>query len=128
MDIKEVQKVVSDLEYAIGKLEAFENLSDLTDSLSSIEKNIKSLKKVSAKTIIVNGVIGLAIGAAIGFGSVKIYESQNFQIKALQKFNLTLAEDGDGIALYVPKSALSSQNKDFVIFHYNKKQEKKDKK
>ncbi|MDD2653009.1 MAG: hypothetical protein PHX44_08170 [Sulfurimonas sp.] len=128
MDLKEVQKVVNDLEYAIGKLEAFRDLSDLTDSLSSIEKNIKSLKKVSAKTIISNGIIGLAVGAVVGYGSVKIYESQNFQMKALKNFNLTIGENENAISLYVPIAAFSKYTNEAVIFTYDKKQTKKDKK
>jgi len=121
MDIKNLQKITDELNFAVEKLEDFEGLYELPELLNDLQNQSKSLKSLRLSSILIIFLFTGILGAGVGY-----FASYKYTNNSLKKSNidgLVVANFQNKIDVYLPlndnlKSAIKDKN--HYIFTYKK--------
>lgn len=112
-DIKNLQKIVDDLNYAVEKLQEFGAIDEIPEVLGEIKAQAKNLKKQKLFSGLL--VIGftLILSACMGYFSAYKYTSNNL---AKMDLGLLVVADGNKKQIYIPKTWDGKELKDSYLF------------
>lgn len=120
MDIKNLQKITDELNFAVEKLEEFEGLDELPQILEDLEKESKKLIKFKISSLLFSFLICSVLGVFIGY-----FSSYKYTTNSLAKVNLegfVVADFNNKVDLYLPTKNLDdvTKSKKHYIFTYKK--------
>lgn len=120
MDIKTLQKITDELNFAVEKLEDFEGLYELPQILTDLQKESKSLKSLKLSSILIIFIFTGVLGAGIGYFASYKYTKNNLEKSNID--GIVVANFKNKIDVYMPLNNLENaiKNKNHYILTYKK--------
>lgn len=112
-DIKSMQKIVDDLNYAVEKLEDFGAIDEIPEILGEIKAQAKSLKKQKLFTGLLVIVFTLVLSAFTGYLAAYKHTTNNL---AKLDLGLLVVASGNQKQVYIPKTWHGKELKDSYLF------------
>ncbi len=112
-EIKTIQKIVDDLNYAVEKLEDFEGLYELPEVLDEIKNQSKKIQKQKLFSGLLVIAFTLILSAFTGYFAAFRYTANN--LAKLDLGLLVVASDNQK-QIYIPKTWHGKELKDSYLF------------
>lgn len=120
MDIKNLQKITDELNFAVEKLEDFEGLHELPELLTDLQNQSKNLKRLRLVSISIIFLFAGVLGASIGYFASYKYTNNNLKKSSIP--GLVVANFENKTDVYLPLNNLenATKNNNYYIFSYKK--------
>ena len=120
MDIKTLQKITDELNFAVEKLEDFEGLYELPQILTDLQRESKGLKSLRLSSILIIFIFTGILGAGIGYFASYKYIKNNLEKSNID--GIVVANFKNKIDVYMPLNNLENaiKNKNHYILTYKK--------